>query len=128
MTTLKIGFGTALLLCLIAGWPSSAMPSYQDAAATVDLKITVEGNGSLPEGSKIELRGVDPCDASATAPINADGQAKFSRVPVCKVVFKILIPGLDTGIVQADLAKYKGELIRIHMESSGPANATILNP
>ena len=27
-----------------------------------------------------------------------------------------------------DLAKYKGELIRIHMQSSGPAKATVLNP
>jgi hypothetical protein len=134
MRTSKTRFGTLLIVCLIAAWPTSAEPSCQeskqrdDDAVAVDLKITVEGKDSLPEGSKIELRGLDPCDASVSAPINAGGQAKFSRVPVCKVLFKILIPGLNTGIVQVDLAKYKSEAIKIHMDSSGPANATILNP
>ena len=131
MTTSKIRFGTLLLVCLIACRPTSAEPSFQessksDDAVAVNLKITVEGKDSLPEGSKIELRGLDPCDASVSAPINVGGQTKFSRVPVCKVVFKILIPGLNTGIVQVDLAKYKSEAIKIHMDSSG--NATILNP
>jgi hypothetical protein len=135
MRTLKIRFGMLLILCLIAAWPTSAALSFQeskqhdDDAVAVDLKITVEGTDSLPEGSKIELRGLDSCDAaSVSAPINAGGQAKFSRVPVCKVLFKILIPGLNTGIVQVDLAKYKSETIKIHMDSSGPANAKILNP
>jgi len=132
MTGIKIGFGTALVFCVTAGWPALAARPYQDAPrasdlVAVDLKITVEGMASLPEDSKVELRGLDSCEASATVPINADGLAKFSRVPVCKVVFKILIPGPDTGIVQVDIAKYKGVVIRIHMASSGPANATILN-
>lgn len=134
MKMLKLAFAIAPLLYLIMARSTSAEPASQDAAevretaAAVDLRITVEGGAAVPENSRVELRGIDPCDAAATSSINAEGQAKFSRVPLCKVVFKILIPGLETGIVQVDLAKYKGELIRIHMQSSGPAKATVLNP
>jgi hypothetical protein len=141
MTTFKVGLGTALVLWLIAGGTTSAARPLQDEGdskkkesrkggddlVAVDLKITVEGMASLPDESRVQLRGLDTCDALDTVPINTEGQAKFSHVPACKVVFKILIPGPATGIVQADLGKYRGATIRIHMESSG-ANATILNP
>jgi hypothetical protein len=133
MRMFNVEFGTALLLCVMMARSAAAMPSFQETeettvTAAVDLMITVEGTTSLPEDSKVELRGVEQCEASATAPVNAEGQSKFAHVPQCKVVFKILIPGLETGIVLVDLAKYKGELIRIHMQSSGPAKATVLNP
>jgi hypothetical protein len=96
------------------------------ARVALNFKISVEGLALLPVDSAAELKGLDSCDAVATAHVAADGQGKFPTVPPCKVQLKIFITGMNTGIVQVDMGKHKESPIQIQMKSSG--EATVTNP
>ncbi|MEO8052627.1 MAG: hypothetical protein ABI833_19645 [Acidobacteriota bacterium] len=85
------------------------------APVVVDYKISVEGMTSIPRESKVEVEGLNNCEASATARINTGGQGTFKSIPPCIAELKISITGLNTRIAQIDVAKYKGAPVKIEI-------------
>jgi hypothetical protein len=94
----------------------------QQSPITLRITVSVDGLSSLPEESSIQLRGLDDCDNLVRhGSLDPNGQTTFSGVPVCKVIVKILITGLDAKIVSSvDLAPYRSAPMRIQVKSSGP--------
>ena len=84
----------------------------------VDFKIGVEGMTSIPLDTKLEIVGLDNCEASTKGQLNAEGQGKLLSIPPCVVELKISITGLNTRIAQIDVAKYKGSPVKIEIINS----------
>ena len=137
MTTLQNGFKGAFLFGLAAAFVILAAPAPQDdkaenkkaeskkngdapaaAPVIVDFKISVEGMNSIPLDSKVEVVGLDNCEASAIARINAEGQGRFRSVPPCVAELKISITGRNTRMAQVDVAMYKGSPVKIEIVNS----------
>jgi hypothetical protein len=90
------------------------------AAAPViaDFKISVEGMPSVPLDTKVEIVGLDNCEVTTIARMNAEGQGKLRSVPPCVAELKITVTGLNTRIAQLDFAKYKGSPVKIEIVNS----------
>ncbi len=123
MTALTIEIGTALLFCIGPLYGLQEKSDTGKASSSLDLKVNLEGVTPVPEGSKVELKGLEHCtETAASTDVKSDGQAVFRTIPAaCKVTIKIFIPGMDTGIVHFDAVKYRDKPVRIQMKSSGPA-------
>jgi hypothetical protein len=111
-----------LLWAFHAATPLTVALSASQEAINVRIKVSVEGMAALPEESSIQLKGLDACATLARhGSLDAEGETTFSGVPVCKVMLKILITGLDAKILPSvDLAAYRSAPMRIQIKSSGP--------
>lgn len=139
MTMLKLAFGSITLISCTVVWLAPAKGFQEKAeskkeskqggnpSSLIDLKIRLEGVTPLPEGTSVELKGLEDCaQTGETIEVKSDSQVTFHRVPACRVTLKIFISGMDTGIVQVDTAKYRDKVVRIQMKPAEPAK--ILDP
>ena len=88
---------------------------------TVHMKVSAEGLNSLPSGSSAQLKGLGSCDTlERQGTLDPEGKITFSGLPVCKVMIKILITGIDSKMLpEVNLANYKDSPIRIEIKSAG---------
>ncbi|HYR88887.1 MAG TPA: hypothetical protein VE422_32725 [Terriglobia bacterium] len=113
---------TGVLICLA---PLCVIANGQNQpSVSLEVKVDAEGVNPLPDQSTIELSADADSDCGRAIhhekPLH-DGKATFKDVPVCRVVFTILVTGFPAQKIPVDLAEFKEFAILIEIKISGPA-------